>query len=105
VRAHDGVLSRFGPLYNADRLGAAVTLAAMRVPEAGFDEVAETVNARPEVAHNYARDHAFNMWFIIAADSRDRIDEVIAGIEAETGLEVYDMPKTQEFFVELRLEA
>ncbi|MEE8499599.1 MAG: Lrp/AsnC family transcriptional regulator, partial [Kiloniellales bacterium] len=43
-----GHLSRFGPLYNAERLGGAVTLAAMAVPEAEFDRVAEAVNAHPE---------------------------------------------------------
>jgi len=59
----EGRLSRFGPLYNAERLGGAVTLAAMAVPEAEFDRVAEAVNAHAEVAHNYARDHELNMWF------------------------------------------
>ena len=29
----DGVLSRFGPMYNAENLGGAVTLCAMKVPE------------------------------------------------------------------------
>jgi DNA-binding Lrp family transcriptional regulator len=99
----DGVLTRFGPLYNVERLGGAVTLAAMRVPEDVFEDVAERVNAYPEVAHNYARDHAFNMWFVIAAETQARIDQVLAAIGEETGLRVYDMPKTQEFFVELRL--
>lgn len=97
------VLTRFGPLYDVERLGGAVTLAAMRVPEEAFEDVAERVNAWPEVAHNYARDHAFNMWFVVAAETRARIDEVLAAIAEETGLRVYDMPKTQEFFVNLRL--
>lgn len=99
----DGVLTRFGPLYNVERLGGAVTLAAMKVPENVFEDVAERVNAWPEVAHNYARDHAFNMWFVIAAETQGRIDQVLAAIEEATGLRIYDMPKTQEFFVNLRL--
>ena len=101
----EGVLTRFGPMYDMERLGGAVTLAAMRVPEERFEDVAATVNAFPEVAHNYARDHAFNMWFVIAADPPERIDEVIAEIEARTGLAVHDMPKIEEFFVGLRVEA
>ncbi|MDP6787070.1 MAG: Lrp/AsnC family transcriptional regulator [Rhodospirillales bacterium] len=100
-----GVLTRFGPMYHAERLGGGLTLAAMKVPEGDFEAVAEAVNARPEVAHNYARDHAFNMWFVIATETPGRIAEVIAEIETATGLKVHDMPKRQEFFVGLRLEA
>jgi len=101
----EGVLSRFGPLYHAERLGSGLTLAAMAVPEDRFDAVAERVNAHPEVAHNYARDHAFNMWFVLATDTPERIDAVIAEIEYETDLSVYSMPKIEEFFIGLRLEA
>jgi DNA-binding Lrp family transcriptional regulator len=101
----DGVLSRFGPMYHAERLGGALTLAAMSVPEARFDAVAAMVNAHPEVAHNYARDHRLNMWFVLAAERPERIAEVIGAIESEAGLAVYDMPKREEFFVGLRFEA
>jgi DNA-binding Lrp family transcriptional regulator len=99
-----GILSRFGPLYHAERMGGSLTLAAMRVPEADFERVAEQVNAFPEVAHNYARDHALNMWFVVATDKPERKDEVIRAIEAATGLPVHDMPKIAEYFVGLRLE-
>jgi len=100
-----GVLSRFGPMYNADRFGGHSTLAAMAVPADRFDEVAEIVNSFPEVAHNYARDHRLNMWFVVAAESRARADAVLAEIQARTGLAVYDMPKQREFHVGLRIEA
>jgi DNA-binding Lrp family transcriptional regulator len=100
----DGRLSRFGPMYNAERLGGAVTLAAMAVPRDRFETVAALVNAHPEVAHNYAREDALNMWFVIATESPERIAEVIAAIEEETGVAVYDMPKEREFFVGLRFE-
>lgn len=99
-----GHLSRFGPLWNAERLGGEVCLAAMVVPPDRFDAVADQVNAFPEVAHNYERNHALNMWFVLAAEHRDRIAEVIAQIEVETGLEVYAMPKAREFFVGFRVE-
>lgn len=100
-----GVLSRFGPMYNADRFGGHNTLVAMEVPVERFDEVAAMVNAFPEIAHNYARDHRLNMWFVVAAESRDRVAAVLAEIQAQTGLAVYDMPKTREFHVGLRFEA
>ena len=99
------VLTRFGPLFQAERLGGAYALAAMRVPQADFDRVAEAVNALPEVAHNYERDHEFNLWFVLATETHDGIARVAAQIERTTGLPVYLMPKREEFFVGLNLAA
>ncbi|MCU0892780.1 MAG: Lrp/AsnC family transcriptional regulator [Rhodospirillales bacterium] len=101
----EGWLTRFGPMFDADRLGGGTTLAAMAVPAEDYDRVAKQVNAHPEVAHNYARGHALNMWFVIASERLEQIGPVIAAIEAETGLSVYTMPKEHEFFVKARFEA
>jgi DNA-binding Lrp family transcriptional regulator len=100
----DKSLSRFGPMYNADAMGGAFTLAAMRVPAARFEEVAEIVNGFDEVAHNYERTHALNMWFVVATERRERVAEVIREIGLRTGLAVYDMPKLEEYYIGLRLE-
>ena len=99
----DGTLTRFGPLFDAERLGGAFTLAAMQVPAADYDRVADTVNALPEVAHNYARDHDLNMWFVLGTATPEGIAAAIAKIEATTGLPVLAFPKEREFFVELKL--
>jgi len=97
-----GVLSRFGPMYHAERLGGALTLAAMKIPAADFERVTQIVNAFPEVAHNYAREHEFNMWFVLATETPERIGEVIGEIEHATGYHVYNMPKLEEFYVGLK---
>lgn len=99
-----GTLSRFGPLWNAEAIGGGVCLAAMAVPQERFEEVAAKVNAHPEIAHNYERTHLLNMWFVIAAEDPRKIQQVIAGIEHETGLAVHAMPKAREFFVGFRVE-
>lgn len=101
----NGVLSRFGPLYHAEQMGGALTLAALKVSVERFDEVAEIINAFPEVAHNYAREHELNMWFVIATEQPERLQQVIVKIEQQTGLTVYNMPKINEYFVGLKLEA
>lgn len=98
-----GVLSRFGPMYHAELLGGGLTLAALAVPEEAFEDVTEAVNAFPEVAHNYRREHRLNMWFVLATETPERIAEVIAEIEAATGLPVFNMPKQEEFHVRLHL--
>ena len=99
-----GLLSRFAPLFNAEALGGAVCLCALAVPQDRFEAITEVVNAHPEVAHNYARDHALNMWFVLATEEPARIEEVAAAIEAETGLTVYRMPKIEEYFIGLKVE-
>lgn len=101
----DGILSRFGPLYHAERLGGALSLCAMEVPEERFDTVAEQVNAFSEVAHNYQREHRLNMWFVLATESPRLLERAVTDIESATGLRVYAMPKLEEFFVGLRFEA
>lgn len=100
----DQLLSRFGPLYDAARLGGGVTLAALGAPEADFERVARLVNRLPAVAHNYRREHALNMWFVVASEEEQGVDECLETIAAQTGLRVYSFPKLHEFYLGLWLE-
>lgn len=102
---NDGVLTRFGPLYNAERLGGALTLAALSAPDGDFEGIAETVNGFPEVAHNYRRDHKLNMWFVLAVENPERIAEVLNEIETATGCKVFDFPKIDEYYIGLKFHA
>jgi len=99
-----GKLTRFGPMFNADRMGGAFCLVAMAVPEERFDEVVSSINARPEVAHNYQRSHALNVWFVLATERRERIEAVLSEIEAETGIETLAFPKLEEFFIGFKVD-
>ena len=100
-----GVLTRVGPLYQIERMGGAFTLAALHAPLDEYESVAQRVNALPQIAHNYARDHELNMWFVIATETPGEIDEVIERIEQQTGCSVFNFPKSREYFVELKLTA
>ena len=99
----DGSLSRFGPLYDASSMGGALTLAALEVPETRYDEVAETVNAFDEVAHNYQREHRLNMWFVLATETPRQMRDSLQRIETAVGLPVYNFPKRQTFYLGLWL--
>ena len=99
-----GVLTRFGPLFQIERAGGQFMLAALAVPSERFDDVTAQVNALPEVAHNYRRDHpVLNMWFVLAAESAAGVADAAARIEEATGLPVFLFPKEREYHVELRL--
>lgn len=99
------VLTRFGPMVQIERMGGAFVLAALAVPEARYDEVTVLVNALPQVAHNYRREHALNMWFVLATETPAGIGEAIARIDRDTGLKVFAFPKEREYFVEMKLAA
>ncbi len=100
-----GTLTRFGPLFQIERAGGLFVLAALEVPEASFERIAGIVNAFPEVAHNYRREHRLNMWFVVAAETREAAFDALSRIERATGLKVHAFPKEREYFVELRLPA
>ena len=101
----DKVLTRFGPMVQIERMGGAFVLAALAVPEERYEAVAAQVNALPQVAHNYRREHKLNMWFVLATETPAGIPDAIAQIEAATGLKVHAFPKEREYFVEMKLEA
>ena len=98
-------LTRFGPMFQVERMGGAFVLAALAVPEADYERVAEQVNALPEVAHNYRREHALNMWFVLATETPARIAAAIRRTEPAPGLKVHAFPKLEEDFVEVKLAA
>lgn len=101
----DRVLTRFGPMFQIERMGGAFCLAAIAVPEPDWARTVEAVNAFPEVAHNYRREHALNMWFVLATETPAGIEDCARRIETATGLTVHLFPKEREYFVEMRLEA
>ncbi len=100
----DGLLTRFGPLFHAERLGGALSLCAMQIPPLEFDRVTAQINAFRQVAHNYERDHSMNMWFVLATESQAELNKTLKQIEQITGYSVLNLPKEQEFFVGLHFQ-
>lgn len=100
-----GAVTRFGPFYDAAAMGGAFCLCAVEVPAERFDAVVTSINALPEVAHNYERTHRLNMWFVLACDKPEGIAAAAKRIERETGLKVLLFPKEKEFFIGFRVVA
>ncbi|WP_318568067.1 Lrp/AsnC family transcriptional regulator [Salinigranum marinum] len=95
-----GVFRRFGAVLNPPVIGSS-TLAAVQAPEERFDDVAEIVNGYRQVNHNYRRDHAWNMWFVVTAGSRAKRDGILAEIEHRTGCEVLVLPMLTDYYIDL----
>ncbi len=96
----DGVVSRVGPVLAPNRIGASL-LAAMSVPVAELESVAEMINSFPEVNHNYEREHRLNLWFVVTGRDSTQVEEVLARIEARTGYRILHLPMLESFHVDL----
>jgi len=96
----EGVLSRVGAIVAPHRTGWS-TLAAMAVPEHCLEAVAALVSGYPEVNHNYAREHRLNLWFVVTAESRARVETVLAEIARASGIAVLDLPLERPFGIDL----
>jgi DNA-binding Lrp family transcriptional regulator len=95
-----GLLTRIGAVVRPNTAGAS-TLAALAVPPGDLDRTAAIVSAEPFVNHNYERDHAVNLWFVVAAPNPGDVDATLARIARRTGLPPLDLRLEQPYFLDL----
>lgn len=93
-----GIIRRLGAVFDSRRVGDKGTLCALKVPPERISEVAAVINSFRGVTHNYLRDHEFNMWFTVLAESRDKLDQTIENIREQTGIkELLSLPAEKVF--------
>ena len=95
-----GYISRIGPVFRPNRVGAS-TLAAMAVARDDLEQVATTVSAFTEVNHNYEREHDYNLWFVVTASDELHLDEVLDEIGRKTGYQVMSLPMLEDYHIDL----
>ncbi|MCE9662724.1 Lrp/AsnC family transcriptional regulator [Halomonas sp. M5N1S17] len=97
---NEQVLSRVGPVFDHARAGASL-LAAVAVPEAERDEVAAVINRSAGVNHNYAREHRYNLWFVMTAADEGELEARLDALEAELGKPLLRLPMLEGFHIDL----
>ena len=95
-----GAISRVGAVFAPRRVGAS-TLAALAAPVERLEQIAAQVSARPEVNHNYQREHRYNLWFVATAADPASLAAALGGIEGETGCAVIALPLENEYHIDL----
>lgn len=95
-----GVISRVGPVFKPKRIGAS-TLAAIAVPPEQLDQVAAVISSYAEVNHNYEREDRYNLWFVITAQSQQRLDAVMRRMERQTGYKILNLPLIKQHHIDL----
>jgi DNA-binding Lrp family transcriptional regulator len=98
-----GVLSRIGGVW-APGAGGAALLCAMAVPPERLLTVAEAVNAHPGVNHNYEREHALNLWFVLTGPSAAQLEHTLAAIERDAALPVLRMKMVRPYHIDLAFD-
>lgn len=101
----NGVIRRLGGIFDSRKLGYSGTLCTMQVAEDRIDEVAAVVNSFPGVTHNYIREHTFNMWFTVLAQSKEKLDEILSQIKERTGIEeIITLPAENIFKIRVNFD-
>lgn len=95
-----GSVARVGATVRPNTAGAS-TLAALAVPEARIEKVAEIVGLESGVNHSYLREHRWNLWFVATAPDADALAASLTRIGTRTGLRVLDLPLQRAFNIDL----
>jgi DNA-binding Lrp family transcriptional regulator len=94
------IITRVGPVFDHSKAGAS-TLVAMAVAHEELDSVAEQVNSFSGVNHNYAREHQYNLWFVVTAKDKADLYATIVAIEKTTGYPAMSLPMERSFHIDL----
>jgi len=99
------VVRQISAIFDTRALGYRSSLVAMRIPEERLEEAARRISEHPGVSHNYARQHAFNLWFTLAVPPWQDLDEVAARLGRQAGAEATRvLPTLRLFKIGVRLD-
>lgn len=100
-----GIIRRFGGIFDSRALGYVGTLVGMKVPPEKLDEVASVLNDFPGITHNYLREHEYNIWFTILANSPEKLRKILQEVVIKTGVnDLLNLPVEKHFKINVNFE-
>jgi len=99
-----GVIRRISALINYRAVGMTGTLVTAHIADENIQEVAGAVNSLPNVSHNYLRNHYYNLWFTLQADSVEQIDLTISNLAGRFGTDFHSLPARRTFKLNVRFD-
>jgi len=80
-----GVLRHLSPIFDVFRIGYKSALIAISVPPERIEAAAAVISAHPGVSHNYAREHRFNIWYVLAIPRERDFEATVAALANGAG--------------------
>ncbi len=100
-----GVIRRFGVSINWRAIGKASTLVAAHIEQEDLKKVISAVNKLRSVSHNYLREHRYNLWFTLRADSKKDIETILEKLSKRFGITFNSLPVEKIFKLDTRFDA
>ena len=100
-----GVIRRLGVSINWRAIGKASTLVAAHIKQEDLKKVVSAVNKFKGVSHNYLREHHYNLWFTLRADSQKDIDAILKKLSKRFGVAFNTLPVERIFKLDARFDA
>ncbi len=100
-----GVIRRICALINYRALGVTSTLVAAHIAEEKLLEVAAVINSLANVSHNYQRNHYYNLWFTLRAQTAAQIEATLAGLSGRFGVDFHSLKVKRAFKLDVRFDA
>jgi len=105
----DGVIRQISAIFDTRSLGYQSSLVAATCDPQREEAVAAVINEHPGVSHNYARNHAYNLWFTIAVSPQSRLglEKTVRILQERSGASEMRLLPTLRLFkigVELDIE-
>ncbi|TEB10701.1 AsnC family transcriptional regulator [Pelotomaculum propionicicum] len=100
-----GLIRRLGGIFDSRRLGYRGALCAVKTDSDSISQVAAVVNSFSGVTHNYLREHDYNMWFTILAESEEKLEEIISEINKHPLIqEIIVLPAEKIFKIKVNFD-
>ncbi len=99
------VIRRLGVTINWRAIGKVSTLVTAHIEQKDLKKVISAVNKLQGVSHNYLRDHYYNLWFTLRADSQKEMDSTLKKISKQFGIEFHSLPVERTFKLDARFDA
>lgn len=99
----ENILSRVGAIYKTHSVGYSL-LAACKVGPENLEQVSAFINQFNEVNHNYERENDVNLWFVVTASSKDKVEAVCQAIELNCHVTVLRLPMIKPYKIDLSVK-
>jgi DNA-binding Lrp family transcriptional regulator len=99
------VIRRMGPAVNWRAAGKATTLVAAHIGQKDLQKVVDAVNLLEGVSHNYLREHHYNLWFTLRADSQKQTAAILKKLSKQFGTAFNSLPAKRVFKLDVRFDA